>query len=91
MKIRDIEIGDCFEFSEGRGQISLIYGDTVTIGTYQPNIVELKSISLTMEILGHNGFTVGNYNEWSNPKCDFLHFVIDNSDKNKWSVYTRRV
>ena len=50
----------------------------------------LKPISLTMEILEHNGFTVGNYNEWSNPKCSFLHFVIDSLDENKWSVYARR-
>ena len=55
MDINEIKIGDWFEFSEGRGQISLIYGDTVTIGTYQPDIAELKPIPLTKEILEKNG------------------------------------
>lgn len=52
--------------------------------------IEGDLILFTMEILEYNGFTVGNYNEWSNPKCNFLHFVIDSSDKNKWSVFARR-
>ena len=59
MDINEIKIGDWFEFSEGRGQISLIYGDTVTIGTYQPDIAELKPIPLTKEILEKNGWEVG--------------------------------
>lgn len=50
----------------------------------------VKPIPLTMEILEYNGFTVGNYNEWNNPQCSFLHFVIDSLDKNKWVVYARR-
>lgn len=56
MDINEIKIGDWFEFSEGRGQISLIYGDTVTINTYQPDIAELKPIPLTKEILEKNGW-----------------------------------
>lgn len=56
MEQADIKIGDWFEFSEGRGQISLIYGDTVTIDTYQPNIAELESIPITKEILEKNGW-----------------------------------
>lgn len=50
----------------------------------------IKPIPLTMEILEKNGFTVGNYNEWNNPQCSFLHFAIDSSVKNKWIVYARR-
>ena len=79
-----IEIGEtqCYiRFSPSKG-FSGIEGNI--------RLKTLKPIPLTMEILEHNGFTVGNYNEWSNPKCDFLHFVIDSLDENKWSVYARR-
>lgn len=56
MRISDIKMGDWFEFGEGQGQISLIYGDTVTINGYQPNIAELQPIPLTKEILEKNGW-----------------------------------
>lgn len=51
---------------------------------------DVEPIPLTMEILEKNGFTVGNYNEWSNHCCSFLHFVIDNFEKNEWGVYVRK-
>ena len=79
-----IEIGEtqCYvQFSPSKG-LSGIEGHI--------RLKSLKPIPLTMEILEHNGFTVGNYNEWNNPKCNFLHFVIDSLDENKWSVYARR-
>lgn len=53
------------------------------------NITELEPIPLTMEILEKNGFTVGNYNEWANPICDFIHFSIYNYKKKEWGVYAR--
>ena len=56
MKQSDIKIGDWFSFSEGQGQISLIYGDTVIIDGYQLNIAELEPIPLTKEILEKNGW-----------------------------------
>lgn len=56
MRVSDIKMGDWFEFGEGQGQISLIYGDTVIINGYQPNIAELQPIPLTKEILEKSGW-----------------------------------
>lgn len=89
MEQTDVKVGDWVSFREGQGQINLIYGDTVTIDTYQPNIAELEPIPLTMEILEKNGFTVGNYNEWANPICDSIHFSIYNYKKKEWGLYAR--
>lgn len=50
---------------------------------------EIEPLPLTIEILEKNEFTIGNYNEWSNPCCSFLHFVIDNLETNEWGVYAR--
>lgn len=85
----DIRIGDWVSHREGYGQINLIYGDTVIIDTYQSDIAALEPIPLTIEMLENNGFTVGNYNEWSNPICSFLHFSIDNYEKKEFGVYAR--
>ena len=89
MNQSDTKIGDWFSFNEGQGQISLIYGDTVIIDGYQLNIAELEPIPLTIEILEKNGFTIGNYNEWTNPICDFIHFSIYNYKKKEWGFYAR--
>ena len=56
MEQTDVKVGDWFEFSEGQGQINLIYGDTVIIDGYQLNIAELEPIPLTKEILRKNKF-----------------------------------
>lgn len=64
MNINEIKIGDWFEFKEGQGQISLIYGDEVIIGTLQLKIAELGPIPLTKKILEKNGWELTEWGEY---------------------------
>lgn len=80
MNISEIKIGDWFEFSEGQGQISLIYGDTVIIDGYQLDIAELEPIPLTKEILEKNGWEVGSVK----------HPIIDSRIAAEMSQFARK-
>ena len=75
MNISEIKIGDWFEFSEGQGQINLIYGDTVIIDGYQLNIAELDPIPLTKEILRKNKFYLWkHYKDKNNIGYEFFEY-----------------
>ncbi len=87
MKLLNIKIGDWFSFNEGQGQISLIYGDTVTINSYQPNIAELDPIPLTKEIIEKNGWKFVSSEIWYKFKNSDIEINLWNSKNGKWAVH----
>lgn len=87
MRVSDIKMGDWFEFGEGQGQISLIYGDTVTINGYQPNIAELQPIPLTKEILEKNRWEFISNEMWYKIEPSGIEISLWDSKKDKWAVH----
>lgn len=91
MEQTDVKVGDWVSFREGQGQINLIYGDTVTIDTYQPNIAELEPIPLTKEILEKNGWKLieGEYTKDDCKVCECLYLIQNHfsfSTFDSWTV-----
>lgn len=86
----DIKVGDWVSYREGQGQINLIYGDTVIIDTYQPNIAELEPIPITKEILEKNGWKLkeGEYTKDCSV-CNGLYLIQNHfnfSTFDSWTV-----